>query len=78
VPDDLRGRAWAAYSAGRNAAELVALVGGGLLVAAVGARWTLLAAGALPIVASAAALARAQAARRRAWVPAMGMSESSP
>jgi hypothetical protein len=34
--------------------------------------------GALPIVAAAAALARAQAARRRAWVPAMGTSESSP
>ena len=33
VPDELRGRAWAAYSAGRNGAELIALVGGGLLVA---------------------------------------------
>src|SRR5262249_38587947 len=42
VPDELRGRAWAAYSAGRNAAELFALVAGGLLVAALGARWTLL------------------------------------
>jgi hypothetical protein len=40
VPDELRGRAWAAYSAGRNAAELVALVGGGLLVAAIGAHAT--------------------------------------
>jgi MFS family permease len=78
VPDDLRGRAWAAYSAGRNAAELIALVGGGLLVAAVGARWTLLAAGALPIVAAAAALARAQAARRRAGAPAGRTSPSSP
>jgi MFS family permease len=78
VPDELRGRAWAAYSAGRNAAELVALVGGGLLVSAVGARWTLLAAGALPVVAALAALARAQAARRRAWVPAIRASESSP
>jgi MFS family permease len=78
VPDELRGRAWAAYSAGRNAAELIALVGGGLLVAAVGARWTLLAAGALPIVAAAAALARAQAARRRAGVPASRTSPSSP
>ena len=78
VPDELRGRAWAAYSAGRNAAELVALVGGGLLVAAIGARWTLLAAGALPIVAAAVALARAQAARRRAGVPARRTSPSSP
>src|ERR687888_1911170 len=58
VPDELRGRAWAAYSAGRNGAELVALVGGGLLVAAIGARWTLLAAGALPVLAATVALAR--------------------
>lgn len=57
VPDELRGRAWAAYSAGRNGAELVALVGGGLLVAAIGARWTLLLAGALPVLAAGAALA---------------------
>jgi MFS family permease len=62
VPDELRGRAWAAYSAGRNAAELVALVGGGLLVAAIGARWTLLLAGALPVVAAAAALVRRRGA----------------
>ena len=60
VPDELRGRAWAAYSAGRNGAELVALVGGGLLVSAVGARWTLLAAGALPVLAAMIALARAR------------------
>ena len=66
VPDELRGRAWAAYSAGRNAAELVALVGGGLLVAAIGARWTLLAAGALPIVAAAVGAARL---RRRGGAP---------
>jgi MFS family permease len=64
VPDELRGRAWAAYSAGRNAAELVALVGGGLLVAAVGARWTLLMAGALPVAAAGAALARSGSLRR--------------
>jgi hypothetical protein len=78
VPDELRGRAWAAYSAGRNGAEMVALVGGGLLVAAVGARWTLLAAGAIPVLAAVVALARAQAARRRAWAPAMATSEGSP
>jgi MFS family permease len=78
VPDELRGRAWAAYSAGRNAAELFALVGGGLLVAAIGARWTLLLAGALPVLAACVALARTQAARRRAWVPAMAASEPSP
>jgi MFS family permease len=75
VPDELRGRAWAAYSAGRNAAELVALVGGGLLVAAIGARWTLLAAGALPVLAASVALA--QAARRRALPPASLTSAAS-
>jgi len=34
-------------------------------VAAIGARWTLLAAGALPVAAATIAVARAQAARRR-------------
>jgi MFS family permease len=66
VPDELRGRAWAAYSAGRNGAELVALVSGGLLVAALGARWTLLLAGALPVLAASyAALRRARPAASR-------------
>jgi MFS family permease len=78
VPDDLRGRAWAAYSAGRNAAELIALAGGGLLVAGLGARWTLLLAGALPVAAVALASAWAQAARRRAWSPASEVPVSSP
>jgi len=78
VPDELRGRAWAAYSAGRNGVELIALVGGGLLVAAVGARWTLLLAGALPVAAVVVTSARAQAARRRSWVPASEVRASSP
>ena len=72
VPDELRGRAWAAYSAGRNGAELVALVSGGLLVAALGARWTLLLAGTLLIVAA------AYAALRRARPSASRVSDSSP
>jgi MFS family permease len=71
VPDELRGRAWAAYSAGRNGAELVALVAGGLLVAVLGARWTLLLAGALPV------LAAGYAALRRA-TPAASRVTSSP
>jgi MFS family permease len=50
VPPEARGRAWGAYAAGRNGAELIALTGGGLLVAALGPRWTLLAAGALPVL----------------------------
>jgi MFS family permease len=72
VPDELRGRAWAGYSAARNGAELVALVSGGLLVAALGARLTLLLAGAL------AMLAAAYAARRRARPAASRVSDSSP
>ena len=48
VPAHLHGRAFPAYNGLRNGAELVALVLGGLLIAAIGARWTLLLAGAVP------------------------------
>jgi hypothetical protein len=48
VPPRLHGRAFAAYNGLRNGAELVALLLGGILVAAIGARWTLLLAGAVP------------------------------
>jgi MFS family permease len=65
VPDRLRGRAFAAYNSARNAAELAALVGGGLLISALGARWTLLLAGALPLLVAAAALFRV-------WMPERG------
>lgn len=51
VPERAHGRAYAAYNGLRNAAELVAMLGGGLLVVAIGARWTLLLAGALPALA---------------------------
>jgi MFS family permease len=57
VPEHLHGRAYAAYNAARNGAELVALAGGGILVSAIGARWTLLLAGAVPVLAASAALA---------------------
>jgi MFS family permease len=40
----------------RNSAELFAIMGGGALVAAIGARWTLLLAGGLPALAGAAGL----------------------
>ena len=64
VPQSLHGRAFAAYNALRNGAELVALLGGGLLVVAIGARWTLLFAGVIPMAAGvfAIAVARAQVA----------------
>ena len=57
VPSSLHGRAFAAYNGLRNAAELVALVAGGLLVSTIGARWTMLLAGAIPMVAGLVALA---------------------
>ncbi|MGH3065059.1 MAG: MFS transporter [Gaiellaceae bacterium] len=60
VPESLHGRAYAAYNALRNGAELVALVGGGLLVAALGARWTLFLAGAIPMAAGVVAIAFAR------------------
>jgi MFS family permease len=58
TPQRLHGRAFAAYNALRNAAELVALTSGGLLVTAIGPRWTLLIAGGIPCVLAAWALVR--------------------
>jgi MFS family permease len=66
------GSAWAAYNAGRNTAELLALAGAGLLIAAVGPRVALLVAGVVPVVIALAALQRlhrVQAARRAAPAP---------
>lgn len=57
VPATLHGRAYAAYNALRNGAELVALLGGGFLVVALGARWTLFLAGAVPLAAGLVAIA---------------------
>ena len=50
VPDALRGRAFAAYNGARNGAELGALVLGGLVVGAFGARTALLVAGVGPVL----------------------------
>ncbi|HEU5061846.1 MAG TPA: MFS transporter [Solirubrobacterales bacterium] len=47
VPEDLHGRAFAAYNAIRNTAELGAFAAGGFLVTAIGARGTLAYAGGL-------------------------------
>jgi MFS family permease len=62
VPAAVHGRAFAAYNAARNAAELVALGAGGALVGAVGPRAGLALAGLVPI---AIAGAGAMALRRR-------------
>ncbi|HEY5816009.1 MAG TPA: MFS transporter [Solirubrobacterales bacterium] len=51
VPDELHGRAFAAYNGIRNTAELGAFAAGGLLVAAIGARGTLAYAGGLSALA---------------------------
>jgi len=57
VPPDRHGRAFAAYNGLRNAAELGALAVGGVLVATVGARATLLVAGCVSAVAGLVGLA---------------------
>lgn len=51
VPDNLHGRAFAAYNAIRNTAELGAFAAGGFLVSAIGARGTLAYAGGLSALA---------------------------
>jgi Na+/melibiose symporter-like transporter len=56
VPDALRGRAFAAYNAARNAAELGALGAAGLLIGAIGAQPALLLSGAVPLAIGLAAL----------------------
>jgi hypothetical protein len=68
VPAQLDGRAYAAYDALRNRAELFALIAGGLLVSALGAPSTLFFAGALPVVAGLVALGLT---RRRLVEPAV-------
>ena len=58
VAEGVRGRAFAAFNGARNAAEMVALLGGGVLLAAFGPRATVLLAGGLPIVVALAAWRR--------------------
>jgi MFS family permease len=77
VPDALRGRAFAAYSGLRNAAELIALTGGGLLVDALGARWTLFVAGAGAVVAGLAGLAAYRLLWRSGTTPGASTAAAS-
>jgi len=56
VPEGVHGRAFAAYNAARNTAELGALGAGGVLVSAVGPRAALVLAGLGPILAAAVGL----------------------
>jgi hypothetical protein len=64
VPEAVHGRAFAAYNAARNAAELAAVGGGGLLVGALGPRAALLLAGLGPIVAAGVGLTALAPSRR--------------
>ena len=57
VPARMHGRAFAAFNGVRNAADLVAFALGGVLVAALGARWTIALAGVIPLAAAVAGLA---------------------
>ena len=68
VPDQLHGRAFAAYNGIRNAAELGAFAAGGLLVVAIGPRGTLAYAGGLSALAGLVGLL-ALLRRYRGWVP---------
>jgi hypothetical protein len=68
VPDELHGRAFAAYNGIRNAAELGAFAAGGVLVAAIGARGTVAYAGGLSALAGLIGLL-VLVRRYRGWVP---------
>jgi MFS family permease len=63
VPADRHGRAFAAYNGLRNAAEIAALLAGGVLVNAVGARGTLWLAGAVSALAGIVGLVALRRAR---------------
>ena len=66
TPEEVRGRAFAAYNGARNGAELGALVLGGIVVGALGARAALLVAGLGPALIGAACLLLVVTRRRAA------------
>ncbi|HEY5941466.1 MAG TPA: MFS transporter [Solirubrobacterales bacterium] len=66
VPESLHGRAFAAYNAIRNTAELGAFAAGGLLVATIGARGTLAYAGGLSALAGVVGLLALMRLKREA------------
>jgi MFS family permease len=74
APERLRGRAFAAFNGLRNGAELVALTLGGVAISALGARWTLLYAGGVPVVVAVGALVYFRARVR----VALAVPEPSP
>jgi len=69
VPAELHGRAFAAYNGLRNFAEIFSVMGGGVLVVTLGARWTMFVAGLLPALAGAVGLSIYARARTPAETP---------
>jgi MFS family permease len=74
VPDELHGRAFAAYNGLRNAAELGALAAGGVLVTVAGAKATLWIAGGVSAAAGLAGLTLLRSRRLRVEMPLPGAS----
>jgi MFS family permease len=74
VPDELHGRAFAAYNGLRNAAELGALAAGGVLVTVAGAKATLWIAGGVSEAAGFVGLALLPSRRSRVEAPIPGAS----
>jgi MFS family permease len=75
APERVRGRAFAAFNGLRNGAELVALTLGGVAIGALGARWTLVYAGGVPVIAAVVGLVYF---RTRVRVALAAVPEPSP
>lgn len=78
VPQAVHGRAFAAYNAARNAAELTAVGAGGVLVAALGPRGALVLAALGPILAAAAGLGALRRHRAQPTAPDAALALASP
>jgi MFS family permease len=76
VPSALHGRAFAAYNGLRNFAEIFSVMGGGLLVVELGARWTMFVAGLLPALAGLVGLGIYARAGTPADAPAAASAEA--
>jgi MFS family permease len=77
VPAELHGRAFAAYNGLRNFAEIFSVMGGGALVVAFGARWTMFVAGLLPALAGLGGLALYARSRLGREAPAAATAEAT-
>ena len=77
VPAELHGRAFAAYNGLRNFAEIFSVMGGGVLVVAFGARWTMFVAGLLPALAGLGGLVLYARSRLARDAPAAASAEAA-